>query len=108
MSDPAVSVVPSNIELDRRITSLEARVDAIDMHGTRGMEVVRATLGAMGRDLGKVESAVDRVETGLATVNLQLAAQKGQHDTWARLLAIMAVLAALASGVAAWVAVARH
>lgn len=100
--------VPSNLELDRRITGLETRVDAIDMHGTRGMEVVRAQLGAMGRDIGKVESAVDRVETGLATVNLQLAAQKGQRDTWARVLALVAVLAAIASGIAAWAAVIHH
>jgi hypothetical protein len=46
----------SEADLERRMAAVEARVSAIDQHGTRGMEGVRVQLGGIERDLGKLET----------------------------------------------------
>jgi uncharacterized coiled-coil protein SlyX len=46
-------------DYERRITSLEQRVDFIDLHGTRGIDGLRLQLTTVDRDLGKLQGAVN-------------------------------------------------
>jgi len=74
---------------------LEVRVDQIDQHGTRGMESVRAQLGQVQREFGKMESTVDRIETVVQSIQLQMAASKTGLGAWVRDVALIAPMYAL-------------
>lgn len=75
----------------RRINGLEARMEQIDQHGTRGMESVRTQLGLVQRDMGKMESAVDRVETAMQSMQLQLAGLR-PRSWWPQMLGYLGII----------------
>jgi len=76
---------------ERRMTALETRVESIDQHGTRGMESIRTQLGGLQRDLGKVESATDRIETLAGAMQLQVAGLRPARP-WPAILAYLGAL----------------
>lgn len=76
---------------DRRMTALELRLDAIDQHGTRGLEGMRAQVGVLQRDVGKVESGVDRMETTLQAMQLTLA-QIRPRNPWPTFIAYCGIM----------------
>jgi hypothetical protein len=80
---------------DQRMAGFEARLEQIDQHGTRGMEGVRAQLGQVQRDLGKMESSVDRIETAVQTMQLEMARTRPGLGAWVRDLALIAPMYAL-------------
>jgi len=80
---------------EQRFTGLEARIDSIDQHGTRGMEGVRAQIGLLQRDLGKMESSVDRIETAVQSMQLEMARTRPGIGAWVRDLALIAPMYAL-------------
>jgi hypothetical protein len=77
-------------EEQQRIAALEARVDSIDQHGTRGMEAVRAQISGVQRDLGRVDSGVERLETAVQTLQLDIARHRPGAGAWARDVALIA------------------
>jgi uncharacterized coiled-coil protein SlyX len=57
----------NNGELERRVTEVERRIEWLDQHGTRGVESLRNAITEQGKDIARVETAVDIVRKSIGT-----------------------------------------
>lgn len=80
-----------DFEAERRFEQIETRLSEMDRHGTHGMESVRTDLGVVHRDLGKLESSVERIEKTLQAVQLGIAAMP-KRTPWPAIVAYLGIL----------------
>jgi uncharacterized coiled-coil protein SlyX len=95
---------PTYADLERRMSNLELRLTWLDEHGTRGVGTVQTQVTELAKDVGKLETQIDRVNERIDTNTRQLRTDR-EADEARRVSAFRWRVGAIAGSVASLAAV---